>query len=255
MADADVRVDIVIPVYNEERVLAESIGRLRAYLDAALPYAWCIIVADNASIDDTAAVGQALAADPDGRVRYLRIDQKGRGRALRRAWLESTADVVSYMDVDLSTNLQSFGPLVEGIVHGPFDVAIGSRLKRGARVTRQWKRELISRGYNLLIKALFPRRTFSDAQCGFKALSRQAADVLVPLVENNAWFFDSELLLRAEQKGFRIAEVPVEWIEDLDSRVDILGTAAEDIRGLLRVRFHPLPDDPDGPVAGQRPQG
>ena len=239
MAQADARVDVVIPVYNEEHVLAESVAKLSAYLAASVPYAWRIVIADNASIDRTRDVGERLAA-ADPRVHYLYIERKGRGLALRRAWVDSTADVVSYMDVDLSTNLQSYRPLVDSILQGGADVAIGSRLKRGAVVTRQWKRELISRAYNLLIKVLFPRRGFSDAQCGFKALSRRAADVLVPLVENNHWFFDSEILLRAEELGYRIAEVPVEWIEDLDTRVKIVGTATEDIKGLLRVRFHPL---------------
>lgn len=236
MSDAVPRVDVVIPVYNEERVLESSIGALRAYLAENLPYAWRVVIADNASIDGTRRVGEAIAAAHDD-VEYLHIDKKGRGRALKQAWTRSDADVVSYMDVDLSTNLDSFRPLVERILDGSHDIAIGSRLKRGARVTRQWKREIISRGYNLLIKALFPRRTFSDAQCGFKAISRKAADRLLPVIENNEWFFDSELLLRAERAGFRIAEVPVEWIEDLDSRVNIVATAVEDVKGLLRVRF------------------
>ena len=235
MSDADPRVDVVIPVYNEEHVLAASISSLRSYLAEHLPYAWQVVIADNASVDGTRAVGEALAAEYDD-VTYLHLEQKGRGRALRRAWSESDADVVSYMDVDLSTNLDSFRPLVEQIINGPYDVAIGSRLTRGATVTRQWKREIISRGYNLLVWMMFPRRTFSDAQCGFKAISRRAADALLSRIENNEWFFDSELLLRAEQAGYRIAEVPVEWIEDLDSRVNIVATATEDIRGLIRVR-------------------
>lgn len=236
MSDADPRVDVVIPVYNEEHVLADSIAALRAHLAAHLPYAWRVVIADNASVDGTRRVGEEVAAAHDDVV-YLHLDQKGRGRALKRAWSQSDADVLTYMDVDLSTNLDSFRPLVENVIHGPYDIAIGSRLTRGARVTRQWKREFISRGYNLLIKAMFPRRTFSDAQCGFKAISRTAADALLPHVENNEWFFDSELLLRAERAGFQIAEVPVEWIEDLDSRVNIVATAMEDIKGLVRVRF------------------
>ncbi len=236
MSDANPRVDVVIPVYNEEHVLANSIAALRAHLAENLPYSWRVVIADNASVDGTRRVGEAIAADHHD-VTYLYLDQKGRGRALKRAWSQSDADVVAYMDVDLSTNLDSFRPLVEHIIDGSHDIAIGSRLKRGARVTRQWKREFISRGYNLLIKAMFPRRTFSDAQCGFKAISRSAADALLPLVENNEWFFDSELLLRAEQAGYLIAEVPVEWIEDLDSRVKVVATAMEDVKGLLRVRL------------------
>jgi len=229
-------VDIVIPVLNEESQLATSVEVLRDHLRAGFPYRWRIVIADNASTDDTPAIGRRLAAQhPE--VTYLRLEERGRGRALRAAWTSGDADIVSYMDVDLSTNLQAFGPLIESLVAGGYDVAIGSRLTKGASVTRQWKREIISRGYNLMIRLLFPRRRFSDAQCGFKALTRRAVDDVVPRVADNAWFFDSELLIRAEQRGYRIFEVPVGWIEDLDSRVKIVRTAWEDVKGLVRVRL------------------
>jgi glycosyltransferase involved in cell wall biosynthesis len=246
MGEGRKRVDVVIPVYNEQHVLAASVRTLASFLEDHLPYDWRIVVADNASTDETLRVANELAAAMPN-VEVLHLDQKGRGRALSAAWRASDADVVGYMDVDLSTNLQAFLPLVAHVVDGPYDVAIGSRLMRGARVTRQWKREIISRIYNLIIKAMFPRRGFSDAQCGFKAVSRRAADHLLPIVEDTAWFFDSELLLRAEQHGYRIAEVPVEWIEDLDSRVNIVDTALEDLRGLLRVRL--TPPGPKRPLA------
>jgi glycosyltransferase involved in cell wall biosynthesis len=231
---SQVSVEIVIPVYNEEHVLRQSIETLRAYLIHYFPYQWQITVADNASTDGTWRLAQQLGAE-DGRVHALHLDQKGRGRALRTAWLASDADVVSYMDVDLSTNLESFLPLVAPIITGHSDLAIGSRLLRGAMVTRQWKREIISRCYNLMIKTLC-RNRFSDAQCGFKAIRRSDAHALLPLVENQEWFFDTELLLLAEERGLRIYEVPVVWVEDLDSRVNISKTATEDIKGLLRVR-------------------
>lgn len=228
-------VDVVIPVYNEEHVLAHSVETLRDFLTSTFPYEWRVVVADNASIDSTQEVGEGLAAKyPD--VKYLRLDQKGRGRALRKAWLESDADVMSYMDVDLSTNLSAFPPMINAIVEKGYDLATGSRLMRASRTTRSLKREFISRCYNLLIKVLFWHK-FSDAQCGFKAISRAAAKTLIPLVEDQTWFFDTELLLLAERRGYRIAEVPVEWIEDLDSRVKIFKTAYDDVRGLLRVRF------------------
>lgn len=237
-----VRVDVVIPVLNEQAQLAASIGALRDWLSARSPHRWRIVIADNASTDDTPAIGRALADEHDD-VSYLRLEQRGRGRALRRAWTSSDADVVSYMDVDLSTNLDSFEPLIASLVDGGYDVAIGSRLKKGANVSRQWKRELISRVYNLMIRAFFPKRRFSDAQCGFKAITRRVADEVLPLVRDEAWFFDSELLIRAEQRGFRVYEVPVRWIEDLDSRVRILSTAWEDIKGLVRVRLTPPSSD------------
>ncbi len=228
--------DVVIPVYNEERDLAPNITKLRDFLVQSCPYCWRIVIANNASTDRTLEIAKALAEQYPGEVTYIHLEEKGRGRALKRAWLASTADVVCYMDVDLSTNLRHLMPLVEPIFAGQYHIAIGSRLMPGARVTRQLKREVISRAYNLIIKLMFPRRRFSDAQCGFKALSRQAVQDLVPYIQDNHWFFDSELLLRAEQCGYKIWEVPVEWIEDLDSRVKIIPTAIEDLKGLWRVR-------------------
>lgn len=233
-------VEVVIPLYNEERDITPSITTLREYLQTHCPYQWRIVIADNASTDRTPELGRALAARwPE--VKYVRLEKKGRGRALRRVWLDSEADLLSYMDVDLSTNLRAFLPLLEPLARGEREIAIGSRLKRGASVTRQWKREIISRLYNLIIAIMFPRRKFSDAQCGFKALTRKAAQELLPLVVDQGWFFDSELLLRAEQRGYTIHEVAVEWIEDLDSRVKIWSTAWDDLKGLWRVRWTPHP--------------
>jgi glycosyltransferase involved in cell wall biosynthesis len=231
---AQVTVEIVIPVYNEEKALRRSVETLRAYLLRYFPYQWRITIADNASVDRTLEIARVLAQEYPN-VKALHLDQKGRGRALRTAWLASDADVVSYMDVDLSTNLESFLPLVAPIITGHSDLAIGSRLLRSAVTTRQWKREIISRCYNFMIKILLHNR-FSDAQCGFKAIRTSVARELLPHVENQEWFFDSELLLLAEECGRRIYEVPVVWVEDLDSRVNIRKTAMEDIKGLLRVR-------------------
>ena len=243
-------VDIVIPVYNEEHVLARSVETLRAFLRDSVPacrtgrpHAWRIVVADNASTDGTLAVAQGLAEQYPGEVAVVHLPQKGRGRALRAAWLGSDADILTYMDVDLSTDLSALPPLVDAIAAEGYDVAIGSRLARGARTTRSPRRELISRVYNLLIKAIHFTR-FSDAQCGFKAISRQAARDLVPLVKNEEWFFDTELLILAEKGGYRIREVPVRWVEDPDTRVKIASTMAEDIRGLLRLRFTRPPKRP-----------
>jgi glycosyltransferase involved in cell wall biosynthesis len=229
------KVDVVVPVYNEEKVLEKNIAILRSFLEKRCPYDWRIVIADNASTDRTLEIAKELSARWDD-VTYIHLDQKGRGRALRRAWLASEADVVSYMDVDLSTNLEAFLPLIDSLIEGGYDVAIGSRLKKGAKVKRSFKREIISRCYNLLIKLMF-RNKFSDAQCGFKALTQRAVKDLVPLVKDQAWFFDSELLLLAERRGYKIFEVPVEWIEDPDTRVKIFQTAWEDLKGLVRVRF------------------
>lgn len=227
---------IVIPVYNEEAKIEACLGALVPFLDARYPGAYRVVVADNGSTDRTAEIADGLSSRWP-QVQCLRIPEKGRGRALRAAWLASEADVAAYMDVDLSTDLEAFPPLVGPLLEGRAHVATGTRLHPSSRIERSPLREVLSRGYNLMIRMLFPRRRFSDAQCGFKALSRQAAQQLVPLVRDNAWFFDTELLLRAEQLGYCIHEVPVVWVEGRDSRVRIARTAWEDVKGLLRVRF------------------
>ena len=233
-----VRVDAVLPVYNEQQVLRQSVERLRSFLLERLqPHRCMIVIADNASSDNTLAVAQQLAQEYPEQVSWLHLDEKGRGRALRQAWLSSDADVLSYMDVDLSSDLASYPLLVQSIING-YDIAIGSRLLAEACTNRSLKREVISRGYNLLIK-LSQGTDISDAQCGFKAISRSAAQKLLPLVQNQEWFFDTELLLIANKLGYTIKELPVTWVEDPDSRVKILQTAWEDIKGLVRVRLHP----------------
>jgi glycosyltransferase involved in cell wall biosynthesis len=225
----------VIPVYNEEDVLESSVRRLHAFLSARLPYDWRIVIADNASTDGTLTVALRLS-DRLKRVTVLHLDRKGRGRALRTAWLESDAGVLSYMDVDLSTDLNAFPQLIDAIVGGGADLATGRRLGTGARVEqRRLLREITSRGYNLLIALTF-RPRFIDAQCGFKAISREAAQTLLPRVENDEWFFDTELLILADRHGYRIAQIPVHWIDDPDSRVNVTRTAMEDLKGLWRLK-------------------
>ncbi len=232
-------VDVVVPVYNEEAQLASSILKLQAYLTDQLPIPWRVVIADNASTDATWEIAHALSESLPG-VTALHLDQKGRGLALRTAWLASEAKLVSYMDVDLSTNLRCFLPLLAPLLCGHSELAIGSRLLPGSRIRRQPRREILSRGYNALVHLAF-RTRFSDAQCGFKAMTRSAAQRLLPLVRDESWFFDTELLLLAERLGYRIFEVPVDWIEDLDSRVDIPRTALDDLRGLWRVWSQPTP--------------
>jgi glycosyltransferase involved in cell wall biosynthesis len=226
-------VEIAIPVYNEAEHLAERITELRRFLDQTFPFRALITIVDNASTDDTMAVATALAASRPG-VAAMHLDQKGRGHALRTAWSTSTAPVVAYMDVDLSTSLSALLPLVAPLLSGHRDIAIGTRLARGSHVVRGPKRELISRAYNLLLK-LSLRSRFTDAQCGFKALRRDAALQLLPLVEDDEWFFDTELLIAAERLGLRLSEVPVDWVDDPDSRVNIVHTALSDLRGVWRI--------------------
>ena len=225
--------DVVIPVYNEEAELERSVRRLHAHLACAFPYPFQITIADNASTDATLPIAEALQAALD-HVRAVHLDEKGRGRALQAAWGSSRADVLAYMDVDLSTDLAALLPLVAPLVSGHSDIAIGSRLARGSRVVRGPKRELISRSYNLILRRTLAAR-FSDAQCGFKAIRSDVARRLLPMIEDTGWFFDTELLVLAERSGLRIAEVPVDWVDDPDSRVDIVATAVADLRGIARL--------------------
>ena len=233
-------VDVVIPVYNEEHSLPVSVPQVLAFFDAHPEHQWRIVIADNASIDRTPEVSRALEAAHAGRVVVLHISVKGRGIALRTAWLTSEADVVAYMDVDLSTDLAHLPELVDPIARGEVDVAYGTRLHRDSRTNRSFKREFISRCYVFILRTLAGLRV-TDAQCGFKAMSREATHALVPLVRDNAWFFDSELLLVAQENGYRLREVPVRWEEDPDTRVKIVKTAIEDLRGIWRLKRGRVP--------------
>lgn len=224
--------DVVVPVYNEEAGLAASVERLLDHL-GAMPWSFRVTIADNASTDGTAVVARRLAHQHE-QVRVVHLAEKGRGRALKRVWTDSDAEVLVYMDVDLSTDLNALLPLVAPLLSGHSDVAIGTRLRDGSRVTRGPKREVISRGYNLLVRQAL-RTRFSDAQCGFKAIRHDVAREVLPLVQDDAWFFDTELLVLAERAGLRIHEVPVDWVDDPDSRVDLLRTAYDDVRGILRL--------------------
>jgi putative flippase GtrA len=225
--------DVVVPVFNEERDLGPCVRRLHRHLTDALPYPFRITVADNASSDATLAVAESLA-DEFAEVAVVHLDEKGRGRALRAVWSASDAPVLAYMDVDLSTDLNALLPLVAPLISGHSDLAIGSRLAASSRVVRGVKREVISRCYNVLLRGTL-RARFSDAQCGFKAIRGDVARRLLPLVEDTGWFFDTELLVLAERSGLRIHEVPVDWVDDPDSRVDVVATAIADLKGVARV--------------------
>ncbi len=226
-------IDVAVPVYNEARSLDASVRRLHEYLSASFPFTWRVTIVDNASTDDTFEIATSLAAELEN-VSATRLDAKGRGLALREAWTHSDATVVAYMDVDLSTDLGALLPLVAPLVSGHSDIAIGSRLAPGALVARGPRREVISRLYNLLLRTMFATQ-IRDMQCGFKALRADVAMHLLPAVEDNAWFFDTELLLLAERNGLRIHQVPVDWVDDADSRVSVTRTAIDDLKGAGRM--------------------
>jgi putative flippase GtrA len=226
-------VEIVLPVYNEQATLELSVRRLHEYLTGDFPFSYRILIADNASTDSTPQIAARLTRQlPD--VELLRLERKGRGRALREAWSGSRARVVAYMDADLSTDLRALLPLVAPLMSGHSDVAIGTRLARGARVVRGPKREFISRSYNRILRTVL-RARFSDAQCGFKAVRAAALPGLLDEVRDDGWFFDTELLILAQRQRKRIHEVPVDWVDDPRSSVDIVPTAMDDLRGVARL--------------------
>jgi putative flippase GtrA len=225
--------DVVVPVYNEERDLEACVRRLHRHLDTYLPYPFRITIADNASTDGTLGIARSLARQLPA-VAVVHLAEKGRGRALRQVWSASDALVLAYTDVDLSTDLAALLPLIAPLISGHSDLAIGTRLARSSRVVRGPKREVISRAYNLILRSTLQAH-FSDAQCGFKAIRADVARRLLPLVEDTGWFFDTELLVLAERVGLRIHEVPVDWVDDPDSRVDIVATAMADLRGVVRL--------------------
>lgn len=226
--------NVTIPVHNEEAQLSSSIEKLTDFLDREMEVTWEIVIADNGSTDRTLEIARQLANKHIG-VRVSHVDLKGRGASLRSAWMESRADILTYMDVDLSTDLSAFPTLVQGLICGGYDLAVGSRLHPGSTVVRGFKRELISRGYNFLLKTTCSA-SFADAQCGFKAIRKPVLLALLPQVKDGGWFFDTELLIAAQNCGCRILEVPVKWTEDLDTRVKILPAAWENIKGILRIR-------------------
>ena len=227
-------VDVVLPVLNEARVLERSVRALHAFLTDNLAHEWRITVADNGSTDRTFEIATRLATELPNVVAH-HIPEAGRGRALTRGWLDSDADVLAYMDIDLSTDLEAFPRLISAVADQGYDVAVGTRLGQGAETTRSIKREILSRGYVLFIELLF-RAHLRDTQCGFKAIRRRAAQQLLPLIEDTGWFWDTELLLLASKGGWRIQFIPVRWIEDTDSRVKVASTVWRDLKGLARMR-------------------
>jgi glycosyltransferase involved in cell wall biosynthesis len=232
------KVNVTIPVYNEEKILEQSISTLNTFLEKEFSeYNWEILIVDNASIDKTLEVAKMLKNKYE-KVNYIHLDQKGKGRALKKAWTESDADIVSFMDADLSTRLEYFPKMINGMIKGDYSIAIGSRLMKNSKTDRGFIREFTSRSYNILVKSLFFTK-FSDAQCGFKAVTREVVNkIIVPYVEATGWFFDSELLIISEKLGYRILDIPIEWIEDIDSRVKIIRVATDNIKGLLRIKYN-----------------
>ncbi|MBI2268167.1 MAG: glycosyltransferase family 2 protein [Candidatus Blackburnbacteria bacterium] len=226
---------VILPVYNEEKDVPRNVPILYKYLkENFTQYSWELIIADNGpSKDRTPEISKELTKNYRS-LFYICIPRPGRGGALKEVWQKRKSDYLCYMDVDLSSDLSFLSQLISFLENGA-DIAIGSRLKRGAKVYgRTLLREIMSRGYNILIRTFF-WTSFCDAQCGFKAIRKEAAMKLLPYVEDKGWFFDSELLITGEKAGFKIKEVPIVWRDDPASTVKVAKTAWGDIKGLARL--------------------
>jgi len=231
----DELVDLVIPVYNEAHVLEASVHRLAAAVAGRADFPWRVVVVDNGSTDATLQIARRLAERLEV-VHVLHLDAKGRGRALRKAWMETESALSLYMDVDLSTDLAAVSETVR-LLRSRADIVVGSRLHAQSQITRSLKREVLSRAYNRLIRLVLRTRSFQDAQCGFKGVRVERVRPLLPLVRNQEWFFDTELLVLAEYAGLTVCDLPIRWTEDPDSRVNIPRTIWEDLCGLARLRL------------------
>ncbi len=226
---------VVLPVYNEEKSLRKGVSTLTAFLQGYERYKWKILISDNNSQDSTPEIGRTLESE-NPLVQYLHIPRKGRGIALRTAWEQTDCDYVSYMDIDLSTSLDALIRAIDLLDKGA-DIVVGNRLDNSSNVERCLKREFVSRSYNMIIKLALGTH-FRDAHCGFKTGRRDVVQQILPYIEDNEWFFDTEFLFYGEKLGHRIVEIPVTWVEDMDTKAKIFKDAYDDLRGLYRLRFH-----------------
>lgn len=228
-------VEITVPVYNEEKEIEENIQKLAKFCQEKLgAYSWHITIADNASTDNTPIIAVNISKQ-NKNISLLRLEQKGRGRAVKRAWSNSNADFCVYMDLDLSTDLMHLPKLLDALKKG-YDIAIGSRLAKGAKVEgRTFVRELTSRALNFAFIGLLFQTHFSDAQCGFKAVTKKMVETLIPKIKDNEWFFDGELLIVGEKSGYKIYEEPVHWVDNPGSTVRLISTIFNDLDAMIRL--------------------
>lgn len=227
-------VSITIPVFNEEKVLAESVSTLIAFLSVQPEFRFEIVIANNGSTDGTLSLAEELSQKYSV-IRVMDIAESGRGRALKQAWSGSAAEILVYMDVDLATDLGAFWPMISALTEGQCDVVTGSRRIAGSIVERSAKRKFLSDVFHILLKSLFTMN-LSDTQCGFKGITKKAAVELLADVLDTGWLFDTELLFLAEKRGYRIREIPVVWRAGTESRVKIGQSIFTSLVGMLRLR-------------------
>lgn len=241
MKNENPHVLLVIPIYNEEKIIENTVRETIKYLNENTKYSYILVVADNASTDSSPEIVKNLQKEIPF-LEYVRLPKKGRGLALHTVWKDFNAEVVAYMDADLSSPLTSLPNIIDPILNNESDVTFGSRLlPPGQAINRKGKRELTSQGYNFLLQFILGA-TFKDAQCGFKAISKEKFNQVEEEIKNQNWFYDTELLLISQYKGLRLKEVPITWVDDPDSSVKVFKTIVENLKEMGRVYFTYRPE-------------
>ena len=225
------RIEITIPTYNEGKIIEKNIDKLFNFLDnSKLDYN--VTIANNASKDNTLIIAKKLARKYKKLIVY-HTDKPGRGNALKEVWKKSKADILCYMDADLSTDLPHLNSMVE--LFPKYDIVLGNRLSKYSRTNRRIYRTLLSKGYNKIAKYILRIKT-NDLQCGFKGIKKKVFMDIVNYTSDDNWFFDSQLIVWGEKKGYKIAEIPIKWIERKASKVKIRSTVTNYLKNLWKLR-------------------
>ncbi len=232
---------IVIPTYNEERIIKQNIDQLFDFCENNLQkYKWRIIVADNGSTDRTIKIVKEQKQKYSN-LEYFHLSQLGKGLAIKKAWQDYIADVNIFMDADLATELKFTPTLIKGIAEEKYDLIIGSRYHKQSKCKRPLMRSVCSKSYNFILKMLFNIK-LTDTHCGFKALSKPAVQKIIPKIKNNGLFFDTELLILARHYNLNIKEIPVNWTEEKGrkTKVKILRTALDYLKEIVKLKYRLL---------------
>lgn len=235
------KIDFCLPVYNEEKIMKGSVVRLLEFCQSQnWNFNWQIALLINGSRDQSLEIARQLAERHPDRIVCFDYPEAGRGRALKKYYLASQADILTYMDIDLAVSLDNIQPLIDPIICGQADMVIGSRLLPESRIKRSFIRELSSQSYNYLSRIILGHK-FSDMQCGFKAVKTESFKKLSPFITDTQWFFDTEMIAFGHLFDYRIKEIPVDWSEnrwdERKSKVKMFRDSFKFFINLLDLKF------------------
>jgi glycosyltransferase involved in cell wall biosynthesis len=214
---------LTVPAYNEENILEKNVNLILKYMGANFNN-FKIVIANNGSTDKTNDIAKKLAKD-NNEILLITTKKRGKGLAIKNSWLKFDADIYAYMDADLSTSLRDFSKLINAIKEGN-DISIGSRYLKKSVVKRGLNRAIFSKLYNQLLALLF-KTNVKDMQCGFKAVNEDIIKKHIPRIKDDSWFFDTELVIMAENQGYTIKEIPVSWKSNPESKLKIIKVGFE----------------------------